>query len=141
MVLITINICLYDNKTLNDIKLYTPSKEFYGARKIVSYFHGKYLNVEAEKIIFSISCQANTQISRIMNLSKHDMVEIYYNDDWYVIVLDNGEIESAYLDYDERAFEEYNACLNSLKNIVKCRKKWYKLLVWFISFLLLYSLF
>mgnify|MGYP004576723377 FL=1 len=114
---------LYDNKTLRDIKLYTPSKEYYGARKSVSYFHGKYLNIEAEKIIFSISCQANTQISRITNLSKHDMVEIYYNDDWYVIVLDNGEIESACLDYDERARCEYNACLDSLRNKVRCRKK------------------
>ena len=94
---------LYDNKTLRDIKLYTPSKEYYGARKSVSYFHGKYLNIEAEKIIFSISCRANTQISRITNLSKHDMVEIYYNDDWYVIVLDNGEIESACINYETRA--------------------------------------
>lgn len=114
---------LYDNKTLRDIKLYTPSKEYYGARKSVSYFHGKYLNIEAEKIIFSISCQANTQISRITNLSKHDMVEIYYNDDWYVIVLDNGEIESACLNYDTRACCEYNACLDCLKNKSKCRKK------------------
>ena len=114
---------LYDNKTLRDIKLYTPSKEYYCARKSVSYFHGKYLNIEAERIIFSISCQANTQIRRITNLSKHDMVEIYYNDDWYVIVLDNGEIESACLDYDERARCEYNACLDSLRNKVRCRKK------------------
>ena len=114
---------LYDNKTLRDIKLYTPSKEYYGARKSVSYFHGKYLNIEAEKIIFSISCQANTQISRITNLSKHDMVEIYYNDDWYVIVLDNGEIESACLNYDTRACCEYNACLDCLRNKSKCRKK------------------
>ena len=107
---------LYDNKTLRDIKLYTPSKEYYGVRKSVSYFNGKYLNIEAERIIFSISCQANTQIRRITSLSKHDMVEIYYNDDWYVIVLDNGEIESACLDYDVRARDEYNACLDSLKN-------------------------
>ena len=114
---------LYDNKTLRDIKLYTPSKEYYGARKSVSYFQGKYLNIEAERIIFSISCQANTQIRRITNLSKHDMVEIYYNDDWYVIVLDNGEIESACLDYDTRAHCEYNACLDSLKNKIRCRKK------------------
>ena len=114
---------LYDNKTLRDIKLYTPSKEYYGARKSVSYFQGKYLNIEAERIIFSISCQANTQIRRITNLSKHDMVEIYYNDDWYVIVLDNGEIESACLDYDTRARYEYNACLDSLKNKIRCRKK------------------
>ena len=114
---------LYDNKTLRDIKLYTPSKEYYGARKSVSYFHGKYLNIEAEKIIFSISCRANTQISRITNLSKHDMVEIYYNDDWYVIVLDNGEIESACLNYDTRACCEYNACLDCLRNKSKCRKK------------------
>lgn len=113
---------LYDNKTLRDIKLYTPSKEYYGARKSVSYFQGKYLNIEAERIIFSISCQANTQISRITSLSKHDMVEIYYNDDWYVIVLDNGEIESACLDYDERARDEYNACLDSLKNKVGRKK-------------------
>lgn len=114
---------LYDNKTLCDIKLYTPSKEYYGARKSVSYFNGKYLNIEAERIIFSISCQANTQIRRITSLSKHDMVEIYFNDDWYVIVLDNGEIESACLDYDERARYEYNACLDSLKNKIRCRKK------------------
>ena len=114
---------LYDNKTLRDIKLYTPSKEYYGARKSVSYFHGKYLNIEAEKIIFSISCQANTQVSRITNLSKHNMVEIYYNDDWYVIVLDNGEIESACLNYDTRACCEYNACLDCLRNKSKCRKK------------------
>ena len=51
------------------------------------------------------------------------MVEIYYNDDWYVIVLDNGEIESACLDYDTRASYEYNACLDSLKNKIRCRKK------------------
>ena len=114
---------LYDNKTLCDIKLYTPSKEYYGARKSVSYFNGKYLNIEAERIIFSISCQANTQIRRITSLSKHDMVEIYFNDDWYVIVLDNGEIESACLDYDTRARYEYNACLDSLKNKIRCRKK------------------
>lgn len=114
---------LYNNKTLRDIKLYTPSKEYYGARKSVSYFNGKFLNIEAERIIFSISCQANTQIRRITSLSKHDMVEIYYNDDWYVIVLDNGEIESACLDYDERARYEYNACLDSLKNKVRCIKK------------------
>lgn len=114
---------LYDNKTLRDIKLYTPSKEYYGARKSVSYFHGKYLNIETERIIFSISCQANTQISRVTNLSKHDMVEIYYNDDWYVIVLDNGEIESACLNYDTRACCEYNACLDCLRNKSKCRKK------------------
>ena len=114
---------LYDNKTLRDIKLYTPSKEYYGARKSVSYFNGKYLNIEAERIIFSISCQANTQIRRITSLSKHDMVEIYFNDDWYVIVLDNGEIESACLDYDTRARYEYNACLDSLKNKIRCRKK------------------
>ena len=114
---------LYDNKTLCDIKLYTPSKEYYGARKSVSYFNGKYLNIEAERIIFSISCQANTQIRRITSLSKHDMVEIYFNDDWYVIVLDNGEIESACLDYDTRAHCEYNACLDSLKNKIRCRKK------------------
>ena len=114
---------LYDNKTLRDIKLYTPSKEYYGARKSVSYFNGKYLNIEAERTIFSISCQANTQVRRITNLSKHDMVEIYYNDDWYVIVLDNGEIESACLDYDTRAHCEYNACLDSLKNKIRCRKK------------------
>ena len=56
-------------------------------------------------------------------MSKHDMVEIYFNDDWYVIVLDNGEIESACLDYDERARYEYNACLDSLKNKIRCRKK------------------
>lgn len=114
---------LYDNKTLRDIKLYTPDKEYYDARKSVSYFQGKYLNIEAEKTIFSISCQANTQISRITNLSKHDMIEIYYNDDWYVIVLDNGEIESACLDFDARARDEYNACLCGLRNKVRCRKK------------------
>ena len=115
---------LYDNKTLRDIKLYTPSKEYYGVRKSVSYFNGKFLNIEAERIIFSISCQANTQIRRITSLSKHDMVEIYYNDDWYVIVLDNGEIESACLDYDERARYEYNACLDSLKNKVGRKKRY-----------------
>lgn len=113
---------LSNNKTLRDIKLYTPSKEYYGARKSVSHFQGKYLDIEIEKIIFSISCQANTQINRIMSLSKHDMIEIYYNDDWYVIVLDNGEIESACLNYDERAFDEYNACLDSLKNSVRRKK-------------------
>ena len=115
---------LYDNKTLRDIKLYTPSKEYYGARKSVSYFKGKYLNIEAERIIFSISCQANTQIRRINSLSKHDMVEIYYNDDWYVIVLDNGEIESACLDYDERARYEYNACLDNLKIKLDVKKRY-----------------
>lgn len=114
---------LYNNKTLKDIKLYTPTKEYYSTRNSISHFKGSFLDNDIEKIIFSISCQANTQLSRIINLSKHRMTEIYYNNDWYVIVLDNGDIESACLDYDKRACDEYNACLNSLNNKIRCRKK------------------
>lgn len=106
--------------TLKDIKLYTPTKEYYDKRDEVLYWVKEEEHfLEIEKRLFSIDAIANTGIKRIQEQLNNKRIAVYCNTDWYIILFEDGEIESTCLDIDPRAKEEYNTYLEMVKRAIE----------------------
>mgnify|MGYP006939887925 CR=1 FL=1 len=119
-------LCLKDGCSLNDISLYEPTKEYLDEREEILHVFDKEYDYRIQIVrqrVLAISIRANTQYSRIQKCLDNEIKEIYCNVDWYIIVFENGEIESACLDYDFRAKEEYENCLSNIKNNLLKRKR------------------
>ena len=44
---------------------------------------------------------------------------LFYNEDWYILINNNGEIIGNVLDYDKRAIVEYNEFMNNINDYNK----------------------
>ena len=112
-------ISVKENASLSDIKLFTPTFEYFDQREEVLYLKSddySYVRNLVNQRLMAISYFADTQMRRIRRQSMYNVKEIYCNADWYLIVFENGEIEGTYLDKDPRAKEEYEFYLCRVKN-------------------------
>ena len=112
-------ISVKENASLSDIKLFTPTFEYFDQREEVLYLKSddySYVRNLVNQRLMAISYFADTQMRRIRRQSMYNVKEIYCNADWYLIVFENGEIEGTYLDKDPRAKEEYESYLSQVKN-------------------------
>ena len=112
-------ISMKENTSLSDIKLFTPTFEYFDQREEVLYLKSNdysYVRNLVNQRLMAISYFADTQLRRIRRQSMYEVKEIYCNADWYLIAFENGEIEGIYLDKDPRAKEEYESYLSQVKN-------------------------
>ena len=112
-------ISVKENASLSDIKLFTPTFEYFDQREEVLYLKSNdysYVRNLVNQRLMAISYFADTQLRRIRRQSMYEVKEIYCNADWYLIAFENGEIEGIYLDKDPRAKEEYEFYLCRVKN-------------------------
>ena len=112
-------ISVKENASLSDIKLFTPTFEYFDQREEVLYLKSNdysYVRNLVNQRLMAISYFADTQMRRIRRQSMYEVKEIYCNADWYLIAFENGEIEGTYLDKDPRAKEEYESYLSQVKN-------------------------
>lgn len=112
-------ISMKENTSLGDIKLFTPTFEYFDQREEVLCLKPNdysYVRNLVNQRLMAISYFADTQMRRIRMQSVHEAKEIYCNSDWYLIVFEDGEIEGTYLDKDPRAKEEYEFSLSRVKN-------------------------
>ena len=112
-------ISVKENTSLSDIKLFTPTFEYFDQREEVLYLKSNdysYVRDLVNQRLMAISYFADTQMRRIRRQSMYEVKEIYCNADWYLIVFENGEIEGTYLNKDPRAKEEYEFYLCRVKN-------------------------
>lgn len=118
-------ISLKKNAHLDDIKLFTPTFEYFDQREEVLYLKSSdysYVRNLVNQRLMAISYFAGTQMRKIRMQSTHETKEIYCNSDWYLIVFEDGEIEGTYLDKDPRAKEEYEFYLNYIYTDIHKRK-------------------
>ena len=122
-------LVMNNQATLHDIKLYPPLNEYFDKREEILHWQVEssqnYLYNRIQKRLAVISFKAGVQLKRIIAHSSHKEKEIYCNKDWYIIVFEDGTIESACLDYDFRAKEEYSIILKQIqKKKSYQRKRW-----------------
>lgn len=119
-------LCLKDGCSLKDISLFEPTKEYLDEREEILHVFNNQFDYQIQIVrqrILAISIRANKQIRRIQKCLDNEIKEIYCNVDWYIIVFANGEIESACLDWDFRAKEEYDNCLRNIQGKLLKRKR------------------
>ena len=115
--------CLLDLKdgcSLNDIKLYIPTKTYLDKREIVlRRFHNTYENyMEIEKRLISLRFERVKDIDMIefyRTLSSHHEVCTSCNVDWYITLFDDGEIDGFVSGEDPRANMEYEQEMKKMK--------------------------
>ena len=123
---------LKDNKNLKDIKLFVPNKFYSDNNKI--YKRSKNTNRnsieyrEIEKILVSL------RFARSKKISKAEMI-YYYSDlmkknedytictlDWFIMVFDDGSIDTFINSENSEVISEYEKELEKTKNIIGKRK-------------------
>ena len=121
---------LYDGKTINDIRLYVPSKRYFDEREeILSRYNGVYdLNYrEIEKRLIAlrfVRSQREGSFEFYHTLFDHKEVYTCCNNDWYITLFDDGHIDSFVDDTDDRAVLEYRYELENINmNILRKSKK------------------
>ena len=120
-------LVMNNQASLHDIKLYTPLNEYFDKREEILHWKiessQNYLYNRIQKHLAVISFEAEVQLKRIIAQSSHKEKEIYCNKDWYIIVFEDGTIESACLDYDFRSKEEYGTILEEIQKKKSYQRK------------------
>ena len=118
-------ISLKSGSSFQEIKLYSPSQEYFDKREDVICLKADDYSFNRNLVyqrLMAISYFANTQKQRIRMQTNHRTKEIYCNNDWYLIVFEDGEIDGVYLENDSRAKEEYEYYMEQVKCDVRQRK-------------------
>ena len=109
------------------IKLYAPLNEYFDKREEILHWQiessQNYLYNRIQKRLAVISFETEVQLRRIIAQLNHNEKEIFCNKDWYIIVFEDGTTESACLDYDFRAKEEYSTLLKEIRKKSYQRKR------------------
>ena len=126
-------LSLSSNKTLNDIKLFTPEKLYSDKDRIIYRSNSKDRNSinyrEIEKILISL------RYAKFKNTSEEEMI-YYYSDiadktedytictyDWFIIVFEDGSIDTFINSEDEEVINEYNQYLDEVRQLKVVRKR------------------
>ncbi len=120
-------LVMNNQASLRDIKLYAPLNEYFDKREEILHWQiessQNYLYNRIQKRLAVISFETEVQLRRIIAQLNHNEKEIFCNKDWYIIVFEDGTTESACLDYDFRAKEEYSTLLKEIRKKSYQRKR------------------
>lgn len=111
-----------NNLNFNNIKYGNPKYSYEDPRNKISYCNFKTaINNDIEKALNVINAVrfTNCDIDEIENFkltNRNYISDCIYNDDWYIVVNNDGNIYCDYLKYDERAKKELAIAYNELKN-------------------------
>lgn len=115
---------VYKNPTLDltNIKYGNPKCSYQDPRPLISSCDFmKSSNKDQEKALKIINAvrYANFDLEQLENFrlyKKYEIAYCIYNDDWYIVDTYDGNIYGDYLNYDERAINEYNIALEEFQN-------------------------
>ena len=129
---------LYGDKNINDIRLYIPSIRYYDKRNTIlrrgiNIEYDSFIYREIEKRLISFRYlrmkDRNIDFEYYQRLLSHREIYTCCNKDFYIILFDDGCIDSYIFTDNEIATQEYKRELENIKdNIVRdkkyCRIKW-----------------
>ncbi len=107
---------LKEGKSLNDIKLFLPNKEYYDERDCVSHycdFKNQVINPYDSSKIFSISRRNETE-NYILLFIRKDIKECHVGQDWYIILFDDGIVIEEKCGNDLRTLDEIKECYKDI---------------------------
>lgn len=122
---------LYKNPKLNfnNIKYGNPKCSYQDPRNKITSLDFNKANTEeiknALKVIEAIRYANSDKLNgeeehkKLRPLTKYEIKNCIYNDDWYILITYDGNIQGEYLKYDERAIKEYEITLKELKESLK----------------------
>ncbi len=123
---------LYKNPklNLNNIRYGNPTCSYQDPRnKIFSLDFKKASNEEIEKALkvidairyssYNFDKLNDEEENSFIASNKYEIDSCIYNDDWYILITYDGNIQGEYLKYDERAVKEYEIALKELKEKFK----------------------
>ena len=125
--------CLLDlkeGKTLNDIKLYTPSVRYLDEREEIlrrtndlGIVDNNYREIEKRlRALRFLKMQREGNANFYKKLLQQEEIYTACNKDWYITLFDDGTIDSFISEDDERANAEYNKEIDTIQGKISKRK-------------------
>lgn len=103
-------------KSLSDIKLFLPNKEYYDERACVSHYYdfkNQVIKPYDGSKIFSI-CERNKSKNWFQLYTRKDIKECHVGKDWYIILFDDGTIIEEKCGMDPRTLDEIKECYENI---------------------------
>ena len=119
--------CLLDlneGDSLSDIKLFVPVQRYLDKRrKFFTRYKGidvgNFFEIEKRLIALRNSRTKREGYEFYHNINGKKEHSVFCNTDWYIMIFEDGSVDSYICSEDERAFEEYNMILSSYKKYMK----------------------
>lgn len=103
-------------KSLSDLKLFLPTKEYYDERACVSHYYdfkNQVIKPYDGSKIFSI-CERNKSKNWAQLYIRKDIKECHVGQDWYIILFDDGTIIEEKCGMDPRTLDEIKECYENI---------------------------